>query len=179
MKNWLKVVLVAETLTASSIPALTDTELNNALAVMESEGADFPPSTKHALILRKVRELIQSQKYQDAVLMLNPFHSAPMLAQSAFAMLAERLQEEVRNIWPGYLQRDDAAKWLHQGSYSVMLALSSFCLEVFSTVDMVELDHIAAQFLDETRCILNCLVALLTPTLQRELQASHWGGVGV
>eukprot|EP00971_Amphidinium_carterae_P351130 6491928-Amphidinium_carterae.1 len=169
LKNFLKVIRVAESMTPTNMKSLSLTEFNGAIETLIAEGVEFPIKVRTALLDKRVKDLMQTHSHADIASILNPFVTEPFNAwEPKLAGIGSDSSTQCTTFVDTVFK--DILYKLVMGAQDNEQKIVNFvqcCLHLHEprVKDMLDMDETCSVTLDESLSAWRALLALLTPTL--------------
>jgi hypothetical protein len=167
LRNYLKLVVVAQQLAPSAMQNLSAEDMHSCVATMAAEGAALPPHVKSELVVQKISELMEKGAHEEMMRIISPWEQGEFdYLDPRLGCLGDAMEHKLR-IFQKLIFNDIIIAKLLLGAQAApsLLTFAQLCLTSFSDVDMLELDDLAASALNSALDVWRFLVAVLTPTL--------------
>eukprot|EP00971_Amphidinium_carterae_P348673 6490620-Amphidinium_carterae.6 len=172
LRNWSKLVQTAEVLQEASVPTLSAAELQGALAaVSAAEEVEWPVKVRQALLQRRVKQLTASGMYKELLDILDPWAD-----EKSFDCFAPRLAglgtagDKKAEVFRDVVFKDFFADLVKQGpvAHGKLLEITTQCMQKFGDTDLLSASEDEAIVFDESCAAWRCLIALLTPSVDKD-----------
>lgn len=150
LRNYLKLVLVAQQLAPSAMQSLSSEDMHRCVATVAAEGAALPPHVKSELVVGKISELMETGQHQEMMAIISPWEPGEFdYLNPRLGCLGDSMENKT-SIFQKLIFKDIIIPKIMQGAQaaSSLLTFAELCMTSFSDVDMLELDDVAAAALN-------------------------------
>ena len=177
LSNYSKAVVAAEAVAPKVFWALPKSELKQILAVLQSEGLEFPAVLKYNLVARRAQQLVAERQFSKLLSVCCPWTNAPWDPYSpVLGGLGSSEMGRKMSLWRKLVFGDLLSALLLEGEAQKdhVLAICKESLERACSIDMLEVENMVAQLYDEAVCAWRSLIALISNTLDVSYEAAFF-----
>eukprot|EP00971_Amphidinium_carterae_P347146 6488993-Amphidinium_carterae.4 len=172
LRNYLRLVEVANCLATSNLQGFSEEELQTMLQGMEVEKVELPLKVKSKLVLRHCKEHLRLKRYETLLTCMLPFEKKAWERQCpCLGHLETDDQDKIATFQDMFL-RVVLKPWVEQGN-NAKKEVVEFCnlsLKRIMEVDPLDLSNAYATALSNTKNICNCFLALGSESIDTSKQ---------